>query len=98
MFAFSDDTFVKNMFKTYIPGILIKKNLYVPMIAPRLDLDEAISYERPGVKPKTTKDMTTVTPVQDPTFILDKKLFKSNSMVQVRLLSAVDLDVDFKSR
>jgi hypothetical protein len=78
MFAFTEDAFVKNMFKTNIPGIHLKKNLYVPMIAPRLDMKEALSYENPDLKPKDLIDLEQQQPLQDPKFILDKKLFKSN--------------------
>lgn len=101
MIGIHENKLLKNMYKINIPSVHLKKIIFIPMIAPKLKLEESLSYERPDLKPGQPPNpiqQATVERRKDPKFTTDKNNYEPQKMVKIRILSSVNLDVDFKTR
>ena len=66
---------MRNMYKINIPRVHIKKIIYVPMIAPKLTIEESLSYEKRPLNAGLTglPMKQTINGQKNPAFTMNKK-------------------------
>ena len=97
-FSIQENKLAMNMFKLALPRIHIKQIIFVPMITDVLTLQEAVSYEQnPHKTGNILMPIQSVMTEQNVNFTINRKQFDSKKMVEIRILSSTDLDVNFKT-